>query len=95
MWRGKDIVYNILGYLVFAMPIDMPFIVYREPRGGTTTPPPLAVRACQAYELLAKAHGVRAMVSKCWWGSCCGNATMGYINKQCKLTGLYTTNRVL
>ena len=34
MWRGKDVVYNILGCLVFAVPIEMPFIAYREPRGG-------------------------------------------------------------
>ena len=40
MWRGKDVVYNILGYLVFAVPIEMPFIAYREPRGGTTPPDP-------------------------------------------------------
>ena len=41
MWRGKDVVYNILGCLVFAMAIEMPFIAYREPpfRGDTATPP--------------------------------------------------------
>ena len=26
--------YNILGYLIFAVAIEMPFIAYREPRGG-------------------------------------------------------------
>ena len=35
MWRCKDVVYNVLGYLVFAMPTGMPFIAYRElPSGG-------------------------------------------------------------
>ena len=39
MWRGKDVVYNILGYLVFVMPIEMPFIAYHEPWGGSGAPP--------------------------------------------------------
>ena len=39
MWRGKDVVYNILGYLVLAVPIEMPFIAYREPPGGLSSPP--------------------------------------------------------
>ena len=39
MWRGRAVVYNILGYLVFAVHIEMPFIVYREPRGGPHGPP--------------------------------------------------------
>ena len=34
MWRGRDAVYNILGYLMFVVAIGMPFIAYREPRGG-------------------------------------------------------------
>ena len=34
MWRGKDAMYNILRYLVFAVAIEMPFIAYREPPGG-------------------------------------------------------------
>ena len=62
MWRGKDVVYNILGYLVFAVPIEMPFIAYREPpsggvqlpprtppRGGGETPPPQPPPVVRAY----------------------------------------------
>ena len=30
---------NVLGYLVFVVPIEMPFIAYREPGGGTCCPP--------------------------------------------------------
>ena len=77
IWRGKDVVYNILGYLVFAVPIEMPFIAYREPRWGWAAPPdpprwggghpplnpPFAMRAYQAHKLLAKAHGVGVVVS--------------------------------
>ena len=40
MWRGKDVVYNILGYLVFVVPIEMPFIAYREPSSGGVQLPP-------------------------------------------------------
>ena len=39
MWRGKDVMYNVLGYLVFAIPSEMPFIAYREPQGGPLLPP--------------------------------------------------------
>ena len=41
MWRGTDAVYNILGHLVFAVPVEMPCIAYREPpfRGGSQYPP--------------------------------------------------------
>ena len=76
MWRCKDVVYNILGYLVFAMPTRMPFIAYREPRGGPPGPPhkqggggcapppsaPPAMHVYQTCELFAKAHGVGIVV---------------------------------
>ena len=40
--RGaRDVVYTILGYLVFAVAVEMPFIAYREPPppGGYNYPP--------------------------------------------------------
>ena len=57
--------------------------------GGGNAPPnlPLAVHTYQAYELLAKAHGVGIVVGKCWWGSCGGNATMGYIKNNASPLG--------
>ena len=45
------------------------------------------MRAYQAYELLAKAHGVGVVVNRCWWGSCGGNATMGYIKHNANRVG--------
>ena len=41
MWRGKDVVYNILGHLVFVVPNELPVIAYRElPSGGGNQYPP-------------------------------------------------------
>ena len=34
MWRGKDVLFNVLGYLVFGVPIKMHPIAYREPWGA-------------------------------------------------------------
>ena len=94
--------YNILGYLVFAMPTGMPFIAYHEPRGGRPPgpphkqggggrspppQPPLAMRAYQACELLAKTHGVGFVDGTCLWGRCGGNATMGYIKNNASQLG--------
>ena len=94
MCRGKDVVYNVLGYLVFAVLSEMPFIAYREPPSGGVpcTPPdppstPPAVRTYQACELLAKTHGVGFVDSTCWWGRCGGNATMGYIKNNASRLG--------
>ena len=41
MWRDRAAEYNILGYLVFAVAVEMPFIAYREPPppGGYNYPP--------------------------------------------------------
>ena len=69
MWRGKDVLYNVLGYLVFGVPIKMHPIVYREPHWfgegwGTArplTPPPRAARL----------PDVRAAYESSW-GVCCG-----------------------
>ena len=38
MWRGKGVFSNVLGYLVFGVPITMHLIVYRE-RWGALSPP--------------------------------------------------------
>ena len=68
MWRGEDVVYNVLGCLVLGMAIEMPPIAYREPQGGNSAhldsprwwggiPPPPAVWTYQAYELLRKFMG--------------------------------------
>ena len=32
MWRGKDVFSNVLGYLVFGVPITMHLIAYHERR---------------------------------------------------------------
>ena len=75
---------------MFAMPIGMPFIAYREPRGGPHDPPlnpPPAMRAYQACELLAETHGVGFVDGTCLWGRCGGNATMGYIKNNASRMG--------
>ena len=103
MWRGKDVLTNVLGYLVFGVPIKMHPIVYRKPRGGLSPPrpprwwggnaapppqtSPLAAHTYQTYELLAKAHGVGVVASKCWWDSCGENATMNYIKHNASRVG--------
>ena len=38
MWKGKDVMYNILGYLMLRVPVSMHPIAYREPYQGLTTP---------------------------------------------------------
>ena len=41
MWRGKDVVYNIQGHLVFVVPNELLVIAYRElPSGGVIDYPP-------------------------------------------------------
>ena len=48
MWRGKDVSYNVLGYLVFGVPIKVHPIAYRVGGGGTAppqTPSPPVVHA--------------------------------------------------
>ena len=91
MWRGKDVAHNILGYLVFAMYIETPFIAYREPRGGAAPGPPLEVGGDpppSSPPCEARLPSVRAVCKGswggccgclCWWGSCPRNATRGYI----------------
>ena len=75
MWRDKDAGYNILGYLMFAVAIEMPFIAYREPRGGQQQPPrtPLEVGGIPHLTPPCEARlpGVR-VVCKSSWGGCCG-----------------------
>ena len=40
MWRGKDVVCNILGHLVFVVPNELLVVAYRElPSGGYSLPP--------------------------------------------------------
>ena len=50
MWRGKDVLSNVPGCLVFGVPVKMHPIEYREPpepplHGGRGKSPPLAVHA--------------------------------------------------
>ena len=71
MWRGKDVVYNILGYLMFAVPIEMPFIAYHEPRGASSAPPqPPQAWGWGGPPYNARLLSVRAACQSSWGGCC-------------------------
>ena len=72
MWRAKDVVYNIRGYFMFAVPIEMPFIAYREQRGASSAPPqpPPKLGGGAAPPYNARLLSVQAPCQSSWGGCC-------------------------